>query len=130
MPRFVLVRHEMPAGNRRATHWDFMLEQGETLRTWALDDELRPEAVVFGQALPDHRVAYLDYEGPVSGDRGSVSRVDSGSYLVIEETERVLTVQLSGQRRCGFVAIVCLDAARQRFSFSFTAGSPATAGGN
>lgn len=129
MPHFVLLRHEMPEGGPRATHWDFMLERGEALRTWALDDELRLEGVVFGVALAEHRLAYLDYEGPVSGDRGSVSRVDEGSYEVIEETSRVLTIQLTGQRLRGFVAIVCLDAATQRFSFSFADGSSATAGG-
>ena len=30
--------------------------------------------------LPDHRKHYLDYEGEVSGDRGTVSRIDSGTY--------------------------------------------------
>ena len=30
------------------------------------------------QKLRNHRVAYLTYEGPISGDRGSVLRVDEG----------------------------------------------------
>ena len=40
-----------------------------------------------GQARPvdaeasfDHRLVYLDYEGPVSGDRGRVRRVDAGTF--------------------------------------------------
>lgn len=28
----------------------------------------------------EHRRLYLDYEGPISGDRGSVRRVDAGTY--------------------------------------------------
>ena len=34
------------------------------------------------EVLPDHRLAYLDYEGPISGDRGSVTRWDRGTYDV------------------------------------------------
>ncbi|WP_146439947.1 hypothetical protein [Crateriforma conspicua] len=30
--------------------------------------------------LPDHRTKYLEYEGPISGNRGSVRRVDSGFF--------------------------------------------------
>ncbi|MBX3415632.1 MAG: hypothetical protein KF708_23305 [Pirellulales bacterium] len=128
MPRFVVLRHEMPAESARATHWDFMLERDEALRTWALDAAPRAATIVFGTALADHRREYLDYEGQVSGNRGSVSRVEAGTYMVIEETERVLTVQLDSPRLRGIVAIVCLDQAAQRFSFSFAEGSPATAG--
>jgi len=29
---------------------------------------------------PDHRAMYLDYEGPISGNRGTVRRVDAGSW--------------------------------------------------
>ena len=30
--------------------------------------------------LGPHRRCYLDYEGPISGDRGSVTRADSGTH--------------------------------------------------
>ena len=32
--------------------------------------------------LPEHRLLYLDYEGPISGNRGAVSRVDRGEVQV------------------------------------------------
>lgn len=32
-------------------------------------------------ALPSHRMEYLEYEGPVSGDRGLVTRVATGNFL-------------------------------------------------
>ena len=35
MPRFVVLRHDAPRG----LHWDFMLEIGPVLATWALDRE-------------------------------------------------------------------------------------------
>ena len=30
--------------------------------------------------LPDHRKHYLDYEGEISGNRGTVARIDAGTY--------------------------------------------------
>lgn len=38
--------------------------------------------------MRDHRRVYLDYEGEVSGERGSVRRVASGVVEVLEVTER------------------------------------------
>jgi hypothetical protein len=60
-----------------------MLEQGEDLLTLAL--ERLPPATQPGetttlnaQRLPNHRRAYLDYEGEVSEGRGSVRREAAG----------------------------------------------------
>lgn len=75
MPRFVILRHDHPQ-----LHWDFMLEDDGALRTWRLLSE--PIANIPIRAEPSflHRLAYLDYEGPVSGDRGSVTRQIEGTY--------------------------------------------------
>ena len=93
MPRFVVLTHDHPF-----LHWDLMLEQNGRLRTWRLLGEPRAGAVVETEALPDHRIEYLDYEGPVSGGRGSVHRVEVGEYAVLRETDAGLTVRLSGRR--------------------------------
>ena len=66
--------------NHPFLHWDLLMERDGTLASWRL---LKP--VVCGQwidaeTLPDHRMMYLDYEGPVSRDRGSVKRIASGTY--------------------------------------------------
>ena len=74
--RFVILRHDMPASAPRATHWDFMVESGEgVLRTWALEREPAAKVDIPALALADHRLAYLEYEGPVSGDQGHVTRL-------------------------------------------------------
>jgi hypothetical protein len=76
MPRFVILEHDHPE-----LHWDLMLESGDVLRTWRL---LRPPdtpgETIDAIAIGDHRKAYLDYEGPVSGGRGNVKRWDAGEY--------------------------------------------------
>jgi hypothetical protein len=101
MPRYVILHHEMPTGLRQS-HWDLMLEFGSALRTWALKHELgasqRPEQA---EALPDHRLEYLTYEGPVSGGRGTVTRWDAGPYEVELEAPAELRVSLTGQRLQG-----------------------------
>lgn len=118
MPRFVLLRHEVPAGAKKPSHWDWMLEWGSVLRTWELRElpaawaealELDSAATrVVARPLADHRLAYLDYEGEVSGGRGTVSRCDFGTYE-LEESEEQLLVTLVGQRWQGRVRLSLTD---------------------
>jgi DNA polymerase ligase (LigD)-like protein len=101
MPRFVVLHHDFPAGHVRRPHWDLMLEWGQSLRTWAMASEPGSATEIAAEALPDHRVAYLDYEGPLSGDRGSVTRWDVGQYHLERDREDELTIQLLGGRLRG-----------------------------
>ena len=80
MPRYVILFHQLPQSDARSSHWDFMLEQNDMLRTWALYDEPVVGHSCIAVQLADHRTAYLDYEGPVSGGRGRVTRWDLGTY--------------------------------------------------
>jgi hypothetical protein len=78
--RFVVLHHQLPAAGERPSHFDLMLEQVDGLRTYALSQwppDRRPQSVL---ALPIHDRRYLDYEGPVSHDRGTVRRIASGTY--------------------------------------------------
>ena len=106
MPRFAVLRHEMPPGSPRDTHWDFMLEQEGALRTWALDEAPRADVEIEALELAVHRVAYLQYEGPVSGDRGSVSRWDEGEFEIVQESADRLELTLAGKQVRGRVQLV------------------------
>jgi hypothetical protein len=76
MPRFVILEHDHPE-----LHWDLMLESGGMLRTWRLARPPQtPGEPIDALALPNHRLYYLDFEGPVSGGRGNVQRWDTGQY--------------------------------------------------
>jgi len=58
-----------------------MIEQTGALTTWRLASPPDEQAVDMPQParkLAHHRLAYLDYEGPVSGGRGCVARYDRG----------------------------------------------------
>jgi hypothetical protein len=100
MPRFVILEHDHPH-----RHWDFMLEAGDVLRTWRLAGP--PEGVmrVDAEALGDHRRAYLEYEGPVSGGRGTVQRWDFGTFEWREATDDRVAVDLAGGRWSGRVTL-------------------------
>ena len=101
MPRFVLLLHETPAGYARPTHFDLMLESGDALLTWSLMELPTSGTIVAAEQLPNHRVMYLDYEGPVSGDRGDVQRIEAGEFEWIETTPRRFQAQLTGEKLRG-----------------------------
>jgi len=98
--RFVVLEHRW-----NGVHWDFMLEHGEALRTWAIDAPIVAGEELPARALPDHRIAYLDYEGPISGDRGTVSRVDEGIYVPIEWMADRVRALLQGRQLVGEVVL-------------------------
>lgn len=75
--RFVLLEHTTAAG----VHWDLLIERPgqERLISWRLAcDPTRGVFPILAEPMPPHRKAYLDYEGPISGNRGAVRRIDRG----------------------------------------------------
>jgi hypothetical protein len=96
VPRYVILEHTW-----RGVHWDVMLETGDSLRTWAIDTPIVPCTVLPARALPNHRLAYLDYEGPVSRGRGSVRRLDHGTFSVRVWSPAHVVVLLEGGHFAG-----------------------------
>jgi hypothetical protein len=74
MPRYVVLAHDWPT-----PHFDLLLEADGVLKAWRLSGMPAAGAAVPGEPIADHRLLYLDYEGPISGDRGSVRRVAAGT---------------------------------------------------
>jgi hypothetical protein len=91
MPRFVVLIHDFPE-----LHWDFMLENEAALRTWRLSRQPLEPGPIDAEALADHRLAYLDYEGPVSGNRGTVRGFDRGEFTVVAESAGRIVIELCG----------------------------------
>ena len=121
MPRFVILHHEMPPDGNRPSHWDFMLQWEDALRTWALDNPPKSGKTTDATALEDHRTAYLDYEGPVSGGRGSVTRWDAGMYQFVRQSDDELVVALAGVRLSGRVILARASDDADRWSFTLSA---------
>lgn len=119
MPRFVLLEHRW-----NGVHWDLMLERspGGALRTWAVDEPVVAGRDLPARALADHRAAYLDYEGDVPHDRGTVRRVDRGEYEPLIWTDDLVRARLAGAQLAGVVEL------RRAVAGSGGTGSPSAVG--
>ncbi|QDU01265.1 ATP-dependent DNA ligase [Gimesia chilikensis] len=122
MQQYVILRHDHPE-----LHWDLMLEEGDVLKTWRLPQppEIDPASNetsldLTAEALPDHRLVYLEYEGPVSGDRGEVSRWDRGTFTLLERSEDQLVALLTGEELAGRITLKKQDS-ENRWSLNYTA---------
>jgi hypothetical protein len=104
MARFVILEHDHPC-----LHWDLMLEVGQALRTWRLASPPVPGRAIPAKALGAHRLLYLDYEGPVSGNRGHVVRWDSGQCHWQADTADRVAVELAGARVRGVLVVSRLE---------------------
>jgi hypothetical protein len=100
MNRFVVLEHDHPT-----LHWDLMLEGENALETWRLSSLPQIGATCQAEKLPDHRMAYLEYEGPVSKNRGNVTRWDEGRYFQIEDQPRRIGVRLVGKKFIGLLLL-------------------------
>ncbi len=99
MTRFVILHHTQHDGE----HWDLMLEHEGVLLTWQLSSN--PQGCDFlpitARRIENHRLAYLDYEGLISGNRGVVRRVEAGDVHITELTDHLCRFMLSGKRITG-----------------------------
>jgi len=75
-----------------------MLEQGPVLKTFRMDiapGGLASDPVEL-QAINDHALRFLDYQGPVNKGQGMVRIVDLGSYTTIEMSQSCWTILIEG----------------------------------
>ena len=101
MSQFAILTHDHPT-----LHWDFLLEDGDTLRAWRLAEPPTLGRSIVATPLSAHRRVYLDYEGPISGDRGTVNRWDQGSYQREVWTESEVQLQLFGSHFSAYVLLI------------------------
>lgn len=121
MSRFVILRHESPQG----LHFDLMLELGDVLKTWALPQSPQPGLELPCEALPDHRLAYLDYEGPISGQRGSVTQWDRGTYTLERQNEAEWKLDAVGKKVVGSLILRKMPGGPVAWTLRFVASNRA-----
>jgi len=105
---FVILAHS----GHGPLHYDLMLEEGTSLATWQLPcrpAELPPGQAVNAPRLPNHRTAYLTYEGPVSRGRGHVRRVDAGACESLSTEQHRVVVRLRGRAGQDVLELCCDD---------------------
>jgi bifunctional non-homologous end joining protein LigD len=106
-PIFVVQRHDA-----RRLHYDFRLERGGALASWAVPKgiPLEPGQRALAVHVEDHPLDYADFEGEIPKGNygaGTVEIWDRGTYELVEEKkDGGLTVRLHGQRLDGTWALV------------------------
>lgn len=105
MPRFAILSHDHPF-----VHWDVLFEDGASCLTWRLLSSPELDQTVWpAERIADHRLLYLDYEGPVSGGRGVVSQWDKGDFEWKSRSDHRFVCALDGQKWQGTFQFVLTD---------------------
>lgn len=119
--RCVLLLHTLPDGS---CHHDLMLERTDaphvtrliTFRILTRPDLPDAPDTFNATRLPEHRADFLDYEGPLTSNRGSVRRLARGLIPSLTTTPHALELTLdwgAGPRRWLATALKHADAPRQ-----------------
>jgi hypothetical protein len=92
--RYVVLYHDGIAD----PHFDLMIESqpGGPLYTWRCPQNPVTQYVTVAARIANHRREYLDYEGPISGNRGRVTRVAAGVGRLERVRPRAWMWQLRG----------------------------------
>ena len=82
MPRYALLRHTGAPDDPSGCHFDLLLEDGASCRTWRLADiPILNAAEQDAIPLPAHRLIWLEpRSAAVSGGRGWAERIRAGRY--------------------------------------------------
>ncbi|MFM8223159.1 MAG: hypothetical protein ACKOJF_29985 [Planctomycetaceae bacterium] len=103
MPQFVVLDHDWPE-----PHLDLLLENGASLLALRLPKWPDEGGSVCVRRLFDHRLIYLTYEGPISGNRGTARRLFGGQWqlraqlaeywdLEMASSDKVWNIRVIGQ---------------------------------
>jgi hypothetical protein len=115
--RFVLLQHFQSSGD----HFDLMLEDGDHLVTWRLPHVPESGIAVSADQSFNHRLAYLDYEGPISGDRGHVVRRDRGTFKVLEWQPQSVRVEVHGSLLRGELRVTADESSTEAWQLLYLA---------
>lgn len=105
MPIFVVHEH-----NATHLHWDFRLESGGFLKSWAV-----PKAPPISKGIrrlaiqvEDHLRSYANFEGEIKEGygKGTVKIWDKGNYSLVEKTPTKWVFNLQGRRLKGKYALI------------------------
>ncbi len=105
MTRRFVILHHTGFGDE---HWDLMIENGLLLWTWKLaaDPTVPQNFPMPARRIQDHRLIYLQFEGPVSGSRGTVRRMDEGMADCLEKSAARLELNFFGHHLSGEFVIL------------------------
>jgi len=112
--RFVV--HEHDASH---LHYDFRLEMGGVLRSWAIPKgpSMDPSEKRLAVQVEDHLLDYIDFEGTIPEGEygaGTVAIWDQGTYTLLEKKEDEIKFSLEGKKLRGSFVLVKLKRSKKR----------------
>ena len=104
--RFVVQEHRSSR-----LHYDFRLEMGDVLRSWAVPKGMpvRPGVRRLAVQVDDHPLDYIDFEGAIpEGEYGAgvVKTWDRGTYTLTDQDSDEIKFALRGEKLRGPYALV------------------------
>ncbi|MFH1282788.1 MAG: DNA polymerase ligase N-terminal domain-containing protein [bacterium] len=99
--RFVVQEH-----HATRLHYDFRLEMGSVLRSWAIPKNapLTKGIKRLAIAVEDHPLDYLDFEGRIPEGQYGAGKVviwDKGEYLLLNMTKKAIEFAIYGKKLAG-----------------------------
>jgi hypothetical protein len=92
MPRWVLLQHTLPDST---WHFDWLIQPSDTnpqaplIAFRSALSPVDPAVIAFpAERIQDHRPDYLDYEGPISNNRGQVRRIAQGRARILRDDDQ------------------------------------------
>jgi DNA ligase D-like protein (predicted 3'-phosphoesterase) len=105
MPTFVIHEH-----HARNLHWDFRLESGGALKSWAIPKipPMRQGIKRLAIQVDDHALSYGNFEGEIKEGygKGFVKIWDKGNYRLEEKTPSKIIFILQGKILKGKYALI------------------------
>lgn len=105
MPLFVIHEHKA-----KKLHWDFRLESGGKLKSWAMPKQppARKGMRMLAIAVDDHALSYANFEGEIKEGygKGNVKIWDNGNYSLVEKTPKKIVFNLQGKKLKGKYALI------------------------
>jgi len=104
--RFVVQKHQA-----RSLHYDFRLEMGGVLRSWAVPKgpPFEPGIRRLAVQVEDHPIDYINFAGDIPQGEygaGSVEIWDQGEFTLEKESADILEFSLRGKRLLGSYALI------------------------
>jgi DNA ligase D-like protein (predicted 3'-phosphoesterase) len=116
MPIFVV--HEHHASH---LHWDFRLESGGVLKSWAIPKQppLRQGLKRLAIQVQDHAKAYANFQGEIKEGygKGTVKIWDKGTYTLESKKPNKIVFLLNGKQMKGKYALIKTDYGKDKKSW-------------